>query len=252
MRQLSLGLGILPQISQTSTYDPYWDEITQQDDSVGGQPLDPESQIENPIEDDTPKNAKVPQKLVGENNENPDVERLTVIGREHEAPWLNCLPTIGARIRDTSPLRPHDKEGVVLEMHSTWCEVIWDGWGTSSHHCLSDLELAPQQSPPCEIVGGQVKNATAHQHDFTNIFVGGQVKNTTKGSTHKSSCWVEKYPVTRNGEKYYYWRIAWREGTKKQRKYLGSCANPHVKERVREVKSAIALGKNFNEILEMI
>jgi len=213
MQQLSLALGILPQISQTSTYDPYWDEITQQGDSVGGQPLDPESQIENPIIDE-------------------DKSKLS---------------------------------------KQTWCEVLWDGWESSNYHCLSDLELAPQQVSPCKPVSGQVNNTTAHQLVFTDKPVSGQVNNTTahqlvftdkpvsgqvnnhtNGSAHQLNGWIEKYSVPKNGHKYYYWRFAWREGTKKRRKYIGSCTNHQVKERVRELRRAIALGKNFREILEAL
>ncbi len=275
MQQLSLDLGILPENSQTSTYDPYWDEITSEGEGVGGQPLNSKSQIEAKFQvgDKVFAHSLTVGGVIYEIKSWGDIlvltdegsfwsyaEALTLVEKVSGlsvAPGDDCPPTIqiGDRIRDTSPIRPQDKEGVVLEVHSTWCEVLWDGWGHPSNHCLDDLELAHQQLSPCKSVGGQVNNITnnfAHQHIFTGKSVGGQVENDTKNLAHQHNGWVEKYSVSRNCHKYYYWRFTWREGRKKCRRYIGSCTNPKAGERMEMVKSAIALGKLPHEIVELI
>ncbi|WP_088243949.1 hypothetical protein [Calothrix rhizosoleniae] len=183
-----------------------------------------------------------------------------MIGTSYDPCWdenFDCPPTIqvGDRIRDIDPIRPCDKEGVILQVHSTWCEVLWDGWGHSSTHCLEDLEIAHQQTSTCKSVSGQARNDTnnfAHQHIFTDKSVSGQVENDTKNLAHQHNGWVEKYSVPRNGHKYYYWRFTWREGTKKRRRYIGSCDNPKARERMEIVKGAIALGKLPHEIVDLI
>lgn len=147
--------------------------------------------------------------------------------------WDEPTIKVGDRVRDTCPIRPVDKEGVIREVHSTWCIVLWDGWGHPSNSPIEYLEIAHQHISTCESVGGQVENDTkkvAHQHDV----------------------WIEKYSVVRSGVKYFYWRFAWREAGRKHRHYIGSCTNPKARERVERVKSAISLGKSPSEIVGLL
>ncbi|MDJ0677026.1 MAG: hypothetical protein QNJ36_16865 [Calothrix sp. MO_167.B42] len=260
MQQLSLDLGIVHENFQTSTYDPYWDEITQEDDGVGEEPLNPESQVENLI-DEKFEIIEIPQKSVFGQNENPGVEGLSGIEEQREAPGDNhpCPPTqdkfqVGDRVEAVSEFITEPQFGTVAAIYDGRTFVRWEPHGGSYINTMY-LRLAPQQPSPYKSVGGQVNNDTdnfAPQQVFTGKSVGGQVNNNTNSLAPQHNGWVEKYPVIRSGTKYYYWRFVWREGTKKHRRYIGSCTSPKARERVAVVKSAIALGKLPYEILELL
>ncbi len=143
----------------TYVLDPFWDEISQQEDSG--------------------------------------------IGGHDETPGDNCPPTIqvGDRVQLHCPFIPdHHPFGTLVSVEGQQAFVRWEPHG-GSHINVEFLRVAHQQTSTCESVGGQVEKDTsnfAHQHNG----------------------WVEKYSVTRNGNKYYYWRFTWREGKKKRRRYI--------------------------------
>ena len=132
MQQLSLDLGIVPENSQTSTYDPYWDEITSEAEGVGGQPLTEESQIENKFQ-------------VG--------DRVEMVSE-----FITGSPQFG------TVAAIYDGRTFVK-----WEPVKGESRGGSYINTMYLRLAAHQQTSPCESVGGQVNNDTndfAHQHFY--------------------------------------------------------------------------------------
>ncbi len=171
------------------------------------------------------------------------------VGGHDEIPPDDCPPTIqvGDRVQLHCPFMPDPPLfGTLVSVSGQQAFVRWEPYG-GSHINVEFLQLAHQQTSTCESVGGQVENDTsnfAHQHD--------NFAHQHDNFAHQHNGWVEKYSVTRNENKYYYWRFTWREGNKKRRRYIGSCDNPKARERVEMVKIAIALGKPPHEIVELI
>jgi len=111
-------------------------------------------------------------------------------------------------------------------------------------------DVAPQQ---CASVGAQVSLAT--ELEISKTSVGAQVTLATEKSApqhEKLAHWVEKYWVERGGNKYWYYRYRWMLGRKSHRVYLGSVQSQRVKQKVEQVREAIALGKSPLEIKQLI
>ncbi len=148
---------------------------------------------------------------------------------------ITCPPTIkvGSRVQMHCPFTENHPFGVVVAIRGIQAQVSWEPYGGSTPINIKYLQLAHQQTSTCKTVGGQVKNHT-------------------KNLAHQHNGWVEKYSVIRGGNKYFYWRFAWREGGKKRRRYIGSTSSKKAIATVERVRDAITQGKLPDEIVELL
>ena len=105
----------------------------------------------------------------------------------------------------------------------------------------------------CASVREQVSHTT--NSCLSESIVREQVKHHTQKLAHEHETptqWVEKYWVSRVGNKYWYYRYTWMVGRKMHRSHIGSVRSQRTQEKVQEVRDFIAQGKSPREIKEFL
>ncbi|HLO84910.1 MAG TPA: hypothetical protein VK203_07845 [Nostocaceae cyanobacterium] len=227
-----LDTGKFTSTNRVQTYDPYWDEITK-----------PEAvtvtvKIDDYELDDAWNSADFGEVL---HQVDSNGQLLIFFETSNEPPDPDDYPTLTA----------FKKAWEQWEIKNPW-------WTNTRIKCKKSpsIKTAPEQNSSvleqnCAVVETAINHVLEQNQDDTNSVNCAVVNSAPE---QKISHWLEKYPVTRGSNQYWYYRYCWMEGRKIHHIHIpgGNINSTVARNRKQRVEEAIRAGESPADIKKIL